>query len=114
MKKKYLEVELITQLKELYRRNDPEAVIRLFENQPSLHRNASAVPEYVEALVEVDRLEQSELLKTLQRSLGQIFGLVIHLLSTQTPRDGTLGTAGAPVRVVALRTNSGAPFIQLP
>ena len=54
-------------LRELYHRNDPEAVIRLFESQPSLHSNPSALAEYVRALVKVDRLDDSELLKTLQR-----------------------------------------------
>lgn len=56
----------VTLLKELYR-SDPERVIRLFESQPSLHSNPSALAEYVKALVKVDRLEQSTLLKTLQR-----------------------------------------------
>ncbi|GMQ03694.1 hypothetical protein CsSME_00049399 [Camellia sinensis var. sinensis] len=54
-------------LKELYRRNDPEAVIRLFESQPSLHSSPSALVEYVKALVKVDRLDESELFKTLHR-----------------------------------------------
>lgn len=54
-------------LRELYHRNDPEAVIRLFESQPSLHLDSSALKEYVKALVKVDRLDESELLKTLQR-----------------------------------------------
>lgn len=57
----------VAHLKELYHRNDPEAVIRLFESQPSLHSNPSAVAEYVKALVKVDRLDDSELVKTLQR-----------------------------------------------
>ena len=56
----------VLQLKELLR-HDPEAVIRLFESQPSLHGNPSALSEYVKALVRVDRLDDSELLKTLQR-----------------------------------------------
>lgn len=54
-------------LKEMYQRNDPEAVIRLFESQPSLHSNPTAIGEYVKALVKVDRLDESELLKALQR-----------------------------------------------
>lgn len=54
-------------LKELGHRNDPEAVIRLFESQPSLHSNPSALSEYVKALVKVDRLDESELVRTLQR-----------------------------------------------
>lgn len=53
-------------LKEIYK-NDPERVIRLFESQPSLHSNPSALAEYVKALVKVDRLDQSTLLETLQR-----------------------------------------------
>ncbi|KAL0407694.1 UNVERIFIED_CONTAM: ATP-dependent zinc metalloprotease FTSH 4, mitochondrial [Sesamum radiatum] len=57
-------------LKELYHRNDPEAVIRLFESQPSLHSNPSALAEYVKALVKVDRLDESELLKTLHRGMS--------------------------------------------
>ena len=57
----------VAHLKELFRRNDPEAVIKLFETQPSLHHNATALSEYVKALVKVDRLDESELLKTLQR-----------------------------------------------
>lgn len=61
------EASEVAHLKELFRRNDPEAVIRLFETQPSLHHNATALSEYVKALVKVDRLDESELLKTLQR-----------------------------------------------
>jgi hypothetical protein len=61
------EAEEVSYLKELYRRNDPEAVIRAFESQPSLHTNSTALSEYVKALVKVDRLDESELLKTLRR-----------------------------------------------
>lgn len=61
------EASEVAHLRELYRRNDPEAVIRLFESQPSLHSNQSALSEYVKALVKVDRLDDSELLKTLQK-----------------------------------------------
>lgn len=57
----------VAYLKELYHRNDPEAVIRLFESRSALHSNPSALSEYVKALVKVDRLDESELLKTLQR-----------------------------------------------
>ena len=62
----------VAYLKELYHRNDPEAVIRVFESQPSLHNSPSALSEYVKALVKVDRLDESELLKTLRR--GAYFG----------------------------------------
>lgn len=61
------EASEVAHLKELYHQNDPEAVIRLFESQPSLHNNTSALSEYIKALVRVDRLDESELLKTLQR-----------------------------------------------
>lgn len=57
-----------TLLKELYR-SDSEGVIRLFESQPSLHTNSAALSEYIKALVSVDRLDGSELLRTLQRGL---------------------------------------------
>lgn len=53
-------------LKEIYR-SDPERVIQIFESQPSLHSNPAALSEYVKALVRVDRLDESTLLKTLQR-----------------------------------------------
>lgn len=56
-------------MKDLYRRKNPEAVIRVFESQPALHSSPAAVAEYVRALVKVDRLEESELLRTLQRGL---------------------------------------------
>ncbi|KAL5789746.1 hypothetical protein ACOSQ2_004634 [Xanthoceras sorbifolium] len=61
------EASEVAHLREIYRRNDPEVVIRQFESQPSLHHNQSALSEYVKALVRVDRLNDSELLKTLQR-----------------------------------------------
>ncbi|KAF1865253.1 hypothetical protein Lal_00004627 [Lupinus albus] len=64
------EASEIAHLKELYRRNDPEAVIRAFESQPSLHSNHSALSEYVKALVKVDRLDESQLLKTLRKAVN--------------------------------------------
>ncbi|GER32102.1 ATP-dependent zinc metalloprotease FtsH [Striga asiatica] len=97
-------------LKELYHRNDPEAVIRLFESQPSLHSNPSALAEYVKALVKVDRLDESELLKTLHRGmLGAVsshveeesYGALSALKNVgKTSKDGILGTAGAPIHMV--------------
>ncbi|KAK7351275.1 hypothetical protein VNO77_10596 [Canavalia gladiata] len=62
----------VAHLKELYHRNGPEAVIRAFESQSSLHTNPSALSEYVKALVKVDRLDESELLKTLRRDFNFI------------------------------------------
>lgn len=59
----------VAQLRELFRRNDPEAVIRIFESSPSMHSNPSALTEYIKALVKVDRLDNSELVRTLQRGV---------------------------------------------
>ena len=56
-------------LKEIYRSN-PERVVQIFESQPSLHNNSSALSQYVKALVALDRLDESPLLKTLQRGSG--------------------------------------------
>lgn len=47
--------------------SDPEVVIRAFESQPSLHTNYLAFSKYVEALVKVGRLAESEFLKNLLR-----------------------------------------------
>ncbi|CAL5204858.1 unnamed protein product [Lathyrus oleraceus] len=47
--------------------SDPEVMIRAFESQPSLHTNYLAFSKYVEALVKVDRLAESEFLKNLLR-----------------------------------------------
>ncbi|KAI4999420.1 hypothetical protein ZWY2020_004009 [Hordeum vulgare] len=56
-------------LKEIYRSN-PERVVQIIESQPSLHNNSSALSQYVKALVALDRLDESPLLKTLQRGSG--------------------------------------------
>lgn len=97
-------------LRELNYRNDPEAVIRMFESQPSLHYNQSAVSEYVKALVKVDRLDDSELLKTLRKgivgvsnSAGEEEGIssLSALRNVGKPtKDGLLGTASAPIHMV--------------
>ncbi|GAA0183200.1 metalloprotease [Lithospermum erythrorhizon] len=93
-------------LNELHYRNDPEAVIRLFENQPSLQSNPSALAEYVKALVKVDRLDESELLRTLQRGtssshLGESTGALSAFKNAgKHTKDGILGTASAPIHMV--------------
>ncbi|KAF5196876.1 Atp-dependent zinc metalloprotease ftsh [Thalictrum thalictroides] len=103
----------ITLLKDLYRQSDPEGVIRLFESQPSLHSNSSALAEYVKALVKVDRLDESELLKTLQRGISKvpseesIGGLTALRNVGRSSKDGILGTASAPIHMV---TNEGGHF----
>ncbi|KAI3756044.1 hypothetical protein L1987_55857 [Smallanthus sonchifolius] len=98
-------------LRELYYRNDPEAVIRVFESQPSLHSNPSAFKEYVKALVKVDRLDENELLKTLQRGMVSsgkstfdkeyIGGLSVLKHAGKSTKEGALGTAAAPIHMVA-------------
>ncbi|KAJ8512625.1 hypothetical protein OPV22_003059 [Ensete ventricosum] len=101
-------------LKELYR-SDPERVIRLFESQPSLHSNPSALAEYVKALVKVDRLDQSTLFKTLQRgisnsameeSINSISSVPALKNVGQSTKDGILGTASAPIHMVTAETSN--------
>lgn len=101
-------------LKELGHRNDPEAVIRLFESQPSLHSNPSALSEYVKALVKVDRLDESELVRTLQRGTAysqageeSIGGLSAFRNMGKSTKEGVLGTASAPLHMV---TSEGGHF----
>lgn len=104
-------------LKELGHRNDPEAVIRLFESQPSLHSNPSALSEYVKALVKVDRLDESELVRTLQRGIAgtansqageeSIGGLSAFRNMGKSTKEGVLGTASAPLHMV---TSEGGHF----
>ncbi|KAK4274573.1 hypothetical protein QN277_017772 [Acacia crassicarpa] len=98
----------VARLKELYHRNDPESVIRLFESQPSLHTNQSALSEYIKALVKVDRLDESELLKTLRRGISNsvreedsIGGLAALKNVGKPTKEGILGTASAPIHMVA-------------
>ncbi|MED6224048.1 ATP-dependent zinc metalloprotease FTSH 4, mitochondrial [Stylosanthes scabra] len=102
------EASEVAHLKELYLRNDPEAVIRAFESQPSLQTNPSALSEYIKALVKVDRLDESELLTTLQRGIsssvreGESIGGFSALRNVGKPtKDGILGIASAPIHMVA-------------
>ncbi|KAL5074595.1 hypothetical protein RYX36_013579 [Vicia faba] len=96
-------------LKELYHRNDPEAVIRAFESRPYLHSNSAALSEYVKALVKVDRLDESELLKTLRRGISNsmrkeessIGGLAALRNVGKSTKYGILGTASAPIHTVS-------------
>ncbi|CAO2183598.1 unnamed protein product [Urochloa humidicola] len=97
-------------LKEIYR-SDPERVIQIFESQPSLHSNPAALSEYVKALVSVDRLDESALLKTLQRGVAastrgeEGFSSIPALIGAgQATKDGVLGTANAPIHMVTAET----------
>ncbi|KAL9230389.1 hypothetical protein vseg_005750 [Gypsophila vaccaria] len=97
--------------RDLYRRSDPEAVIRAFENQPSLHNSPSAVAEYVKALVKLDKLNESELLRTLQRGIAStgntlaeeenVAGLSAFRSVGKATKEGVLGTSSAPIHMVA-------------
>ncbi|KAL9677054.1 hypothetical protein QQ045_005281 [Rhodiola kirilowii] len=108
------EANEVSHLRELYLRNDPEAVIRLFESQPSLHSNPSALSEYVKALVKVDRLDDSELLKTLQRGMSantargeENFGSISALKNVgKHTKNGILGTSAAPIHMVTAEGGS--------
>ncbi|CAM8886311.1 unnamed protein product [Rhodiola kirilowii] len=107
----------VAHLRELYRRNDPEALIRFFDSQPSLHSNPSALSEYVKALVKVDRLDSSELLKTLQKGMSsksntarndERFGGISALKNVgKYMKNGVLGTSAAPIHMV---TTDGGNF----
>lgn len=57
------QVSLLKQLNKV----DPESVIQWFESRPSSHHSSAAMAEYVKALVKVDRLDESALLRTLQQ-----------------------------------------------
>ncbi|PIN06831.1 AAA+-type ATPase containing the peptidase M41 domain [Handroanthus impetiginosus] len=107
----------VAYLEDLYYRNDPEAVIRLFESQPLLHSNSSALAAYVKSLVKVDRLDDSNLLKTLQRGIygaanSQVDEESISERSASrnvetSSNNGNLGTANTPIY---LFTDAGANF----
>ncbi|XVE53887.1 hypothetical protein DITRI_Ditri03aG0038000 [Diplodiscus trichospermus] len=89
-------------MRELYHRNDPEAVIRLYESQPFLNSNSAAVSEYVKALVKVHRLNESQLLEKLQKARGgeSIDGLSAYRNVEKSTSHGVLGNAGAPIHMV--------------
>ncbi|CAI0401403.1 unnamed protein product [Linum tenue] len=101
----------VAHLKELYHRNDPEAIIRIFESQSSLHHNPSALAEYVKALVRVDRLDESELLvvgmSNAVRDEESTGGLSVFRNVGKSGKDGVLGTAGTPIHMV---TSEGGHF----
>jgi len=97
-------------LKEIYR-SDPERVVQIFERHPSLHSNSSALSEYIKALVSLDRLEDSPLLKTTQRGLASSVmdeekrtGLAAFASVGRQTKDGALGTVNAPIHMVTAET----------
>ncbi|RZC52969.1 hypothetical protein C5167_021402 [Papaver somniferum] len=70
---------------------DAEGVIKLFESQPAAQRsNSEALVDYVKALVKV------ELLKTLQTGMSNASMENVE----KSTKDGSLGTASAPIHIV--------------
>lgn len=61
-----LERESATLLRQLAER-DPEQLVRVFERTPSLQSRPAALAAYVRALVRLDQLDGSAILKALQR-----------------------------------------------
>ncbi|XP_021303895.1 ATP-dependent zinc metalloprotease FTSH 5, mitochondrial [Sorghum bicolor] len=97
-------------LKQIYK-SDPERVVQIFERHPSLHSNSAALSEYIKALVSLDRLEDSPLLKTLQRGFASSTieeerrtGLAAFGSVGRRTKDGALGTANAPIHMVTAGT----------
>ncbi|KAG0577104.1 hypothetical protein KC19_5G131100 [Ceratodon purpureus] len=104
------QVALLRQLNKV----DPESVIRWFESRPLPHLSSAAMAEYVKALVKVDRLDESALLKTLQRgaaasSSGMASEPNLSMASAAAPilggagvmtKEGLLGTPQAPIHMV--------------
>ncbi|XP_004497735.1 ATP-dependent zinc metalloprotease FTSH 4, mitochondrial-like [Cicer arietinum] len=102
---------LARRLRDLDSSEDPEAVIRTFETQPSLQTNPTALSEYVKALVKVDRLDESELFKTLRRGMLSNSGADLEDSSKmggffavrnvgKSTKDEILGTKNSPIHMV--------------
>ncbi|CAI9090434.1 OLC1v1025204C1 [Oldenlandia corymbosa var. corymbosa] len=96
-------------LKELYRREGSEAVIRTFESQPSFkpasQSNPSALTEYVKALIRADKLDTSISSSPnphLQEDAVGVFSAFRNV--GKSTKDGVLGTATAPIHMMAVRT----------
>lgn len=104
------QVSLLKQLNKV----DPESVIQWFESRPSSHHSSAAMAEYVKALVKVDRLDESALLRTLQQGAaiagnGMRSETSMNVASTAAPvlgsagvmtKEGLLGTPQAPIHMV--------------
>eukprot|EP00897_Mesotaenium_endlicherianum_P002732 jgi/Mesen1/2487/ME000159S01614 len=119
-----LEREQSAALREL-NRTDPEEYIRFFESNPELHQKPAALEEYLRALVKVDRLDGSQLLKALQSGVAAASGLpgdmaggsggggggaavagsrgpsALRSSAGVVTKDGVLGTPSAPIHMVA-------------
>ncbi|EFJ27080.1 hypothetical protein SELMODRAFT_441719 [Selaginella moellendorffii] len=90
---------------------DPEGVIWWFESRPLPQHSAGALAEYLKALVKVDRLDDSALLKTLQRvfKLRRDRSCLRQAVGAAT-KDGILGSPSAPIHMV---TSEGGFRVQV-
>ncbi|KAJ0555944.1 hypothetical protein HanIR_Chr07g0308041 [Helianthus annuus] len=97
--------------RELYHRNDPEAVIRLFESQPSMHSNPAALKEYVKLwskLIDWMKVSCSRHCKEEWQASRKpaydedMIGSLSALKNVgKSTKEGVLGTAAAPIHMVA-------------
>ncbi|WVY92306.1 hypothetical protein V8G54_037820 [Vigna mungo] len=100
-----VEATKVAYLKELYRRNDPEAVIREFESQPALH-NTSALSEYVKA-VSLDKYDfirlhkQNCMSKSVASEEETAAGLSALRNLGKSRKENIFGTSSNPIHAVA-------------
>ncbi|KAK9909143.1 hypothetical protein WJX75_007825 [Coccomyxa subellipsoidea] len=99
----------VSYLRELNRRGDSEAVVRIFESGQAVS-NEATLGEYVKALVAVDRLDTSSLIRTLQR------GAQVGNESAARMRAGDVPLYGAAsagqMGAAGLITRAGAATVQ--
>ncbi|EIE25196.1 ATP-dependent metallopeptidase Hfl [Coccomyxa subellipsoidea C-169] len=95
-------------LRELNRRGDSEAVVRIFESGQAAS-NEATLGEYVKALVAVDRLDTSSLIRTLQRG-AQAGNDSARMRAGDAPLYGAAG--GGQVGAAGLITRAGAASVQ--
>ncbi|BDA41445.1 ATP-dependent zinc metalloprotease FTSH 4, mitochondrial [Coccomyxa sp. Obi] len=96
-----------TYLRELNRRGDSEAVVRIFEGGQVASSEAT-LGEYVKALVAVDRLDTSSLIRTLQRGAQAGNGAAARMRTSDAPLYGAAGNTG----VAGLVTGAGVAAAQ--
>lgn len=104
-----------------YNKTYPEYVIHWYErSQPHQWYNAGVLAEYVKALVKVDKLDDSELLATLQQGVKARVGEQMHSSVAPSPlasstssgqsmlgmmnnasKEGALGTSSSPLHMVS-------------
>lgn len=105
----------VSLLKE-YNKTDPEYVIRWYERcQPHQWHHPGILAEYVKALVKTNKLDDKELLATLQEGVKTRVGGLVHgsaaplaggtpsMLSSvgSSTKEGVLGSASSPIHMVS-------------